>query len=79
MLICCKSCTKAVRYAVVFVIVLLWEALEYAGNKWEWSEPQIWWEHETICNRVCDIVIGMVGFALVDSTFSDRRYEALEV
>jgi len=72
---CCTSCTRVVRYAVVFVIMVLWEVFELLGREWEWSEPQMWWEYETVCNRIFDIVIALLAFALVDCNWSDRRYE----
>ena len=66
-----RCCARTVRYLVAFGIMVLWEVFEYVGRSNGWTVgPSFWYEYESTCNRICDVVLGMVAFLLTDVAYS---------
>ena len=66
-----SCCATTVRYLVAFAVMVLWEVFEYVGRSRGWTAgPSFWYDYESTCNRICDVVLGMVAFLLTDLAYS---------
>lgn len=66
-----RCCATTVRYLVAFAIMVLWEVLEYVGWSNGWTAVSTdFWAYESNCNRIFDVVLGMVAFLLTDVAYN---------